>query len=66
MEIELGDEIIYKFPDPLVKNKNSFIGIVDFIGESFIFIKNENNIRLKISFKNFHLITKKGIERKFF
>lgn len=53
MEIKHGDIIKYFFPRPLSIAKNSIVGRVDFIGEDYIFIKSSENIRLKISFKNF-------------
>lgn len=56
MEIYIGKKMIYKFPAPKDISKNYFIGIVDYIGETFITLKDETNIRLKITMKNFHLL----------
>ncbi len=60
MEIKLGDIIKYFFPSPLSSTKNSIVGRVDYIGDSFIFLKSSNNIRVKVSFKNFNKIKKIG------
>ncbi len=60
MEIKQGDLIKYLFPYPMSKVKNSIVGKVDYIGDDFIFIKSNANIRLKISFKNFDHIKKLG------
>lgn len=56
MDIKIGDKVKYLFPSPMVAEKSFFVGIVDFIGDTFVTLRNEQNICLKVSFKNFHLI----------
>jgi hypothetical protein len=60
MEIKIGDIIKYFFPSPVSRTKHSIVGHVDYIGDSFIFIKSRDNIRVKVSFKNFGKIKKIG------
>lgn len=56
LELKKGDEVIYHFPDPKNAGAESITGLVDYVGDNYIFLNCENNINLKISFKNFHLI----------
>jgi len=56
MNFEIGDTVIYTFPDPVSPKTSKFIGKIEEISGSYIFIKNEKNIRLKVSAKNFELI----------
>ncbi len=56
MEIKLGDKFKYLFPDPNNLEKSVFVGTVDFVGESFVTLRSEQNTVLKVSFKNFHLL----------
>jgi hypothetical protein len=56
MELKVGDKVKYIFPEPKNMNENEFIGIVETVSKDFIYLKNELNIRLKVSYKNFHLI----------
>jgi len=56
MELKVGDKVRYTFPDPKNLKETEFIGIVEVLAESYIYLKNELNIRLKVSYKNFHLI----------
>jgi hypothetical protein len=56
MELKVGDKVIYTFPDPKNLKENEFIGVVETIAESYIYLKNELNVRLKVTYKNFHLI----------
>jgi hypothetical protein len=56
MEIKLGQRILYTFPEPADFRRTRFLGNVEFVGETFIYIKNDRNIKLKVSFKNFHLL----------
>ena len=60
MKIKQGDIIIYSFPFLLSNVKNKIVGHVDFIGDDFIFIKSNENVRLKVSRKNFSNIKKIG------
>jgi|GEM_PF-3195143 len=56
MEIRTGDKVKYFFPEPADKEKTSITGVVESVADSHLFLKTEDMIRLKISFKNFHLI----------
>ena len=56
MEIKTGDKVKYLFPDQDNLTKSSFIGVVDFVGDSFVTLRSEQNTVLKVSFKNFHLL----------
>lgn len=55
-EIKCGDQVEYSFPEPTEKGITSITGIVEYIGDSFVSIKPESMISMKISFKNFHLL----------
>ncbi len=56
MNLLVGDKVRYSFPNPGVLAKKEFTGMIDFVGETFITLKNESNTLLKITSKNFHLI----------
>jgi len=56
MDINVGDRIIYTFPNPIIKNKTYVIGRVESIDDFYINIRTDNNIKLKITFKNFDYI----------
>ncbi len=56
MELRTGDKVKYTFPNPLSTEKRTITGFVDFIGESFIFIKCADNSKLRISFKNYDFL----------
>ena len=56
MDIKTGDKVKYLFPDSKNVAKSAFVGIVDFVGESFVTLRSEQNTILKVSFKNFHLL----------
>lgn len=56
MEIQCGDKVEYYFPEPTEKGITSITGIVETIGDSFVFLKTESKVMMKISFKNFHLL----------
>jgi hypothetical protein len=56
MEITIGDKVKYLFPDQNNLAKSAFIGVVDFVGDSFVTLRSEQNMVLKVSFKNFHLL----------
>ena len=56
MEIKTGDKVKYLFPDSNNLTKSVFVGIVDFVGDSFVTLRSEQNTVLKVSFKNFHLL----------
>lgn len=57
MELRTGDKVVYTFPDPEAAVKKTVTGIVDYLGESFIFIKCADNSKLKISYKNFDCLS---------
>ncbi|MBU2494749.1 MAG: hypothetical protein KJ571_19165 [Bacteroidetes bacterium] len=54
--MEIGDKVVYNFPNPLNSNNDKFIGILEIISDTHIYIRNEEGIRLKVSFKNFDLL----------
>ena len=56
MEFKIGDKVQYSFPNAVSSSMADFSGDIQSISESFIIIRNEKNIQLKISFKNFDLI----------
>lgn len=58
MEIMPGHKVKYIFPNPNTIEKREFVGTVDFIGETFITLRNESNTLLKVSRKNFYLLEK--------
>lgn len=62
MEIKLGQRVIYTFPEPVDFSRTKFLGTVEFVGEAFIFIKDERNIKLKVSYKNSHLLQPVDLE----
>lgn len=53
MKLSVGKLVKYNFPLPKHSDKQSFIGVVENIGETFLTLRNEQNTLLKISFKNF-------------
>jgi len=57
MSYSIGDYVQYKYPNPINNNEHVFIGKIESISDEYIFIKNEKNIRLKVSFKNFDYIS---------
>ncbi|MCL4549203.1 MAG: hypothetical protein M1495_11610 [Bacteroidetes bacterium] len=57
MKFNIGDSVIYSFPDPGNPEDDKFIGEVEDVSDTFIFIKNERNIRLRVSSKNFYLVS---------
>ena len=56
MELKIGDLVRYTYPDPMNMTEKVFNGEIENISEGFMIIKNKKNIRLKVSFKNFHQI----------
>ncbi|MBI3123178.1 MAG: hypothetical protein HYZ10_02110 [Ignavibacteriales bacterium] len=53
MELSIGKLVKYNFPLPKHSDKQSFIGVVENIGETFLTVRNEQNTLLKVSYKNF-------------
>lgn len=56
MELTIGKKMKYYFPSPKNISKKCFVGMIDFIGETFITLKDDTNTILKITYKNFHLL----------
>ena len=56
MDLNVGDKVKYNFPTPLYSQKSKFTGTVEIITDSYIYLRNEEGIRLRISFKNFDLL----------
>lgn len=56
MEFQVGNKVKYYFPNPNSADKRVFTGIIDFIGETFITIRNESNTQLRVTSKNFYLL----------
>lgn len=56
MELNVGDKVVYNFPTPLDSQKSKFTGTVEIITDSYIYLRNEEGIRLRVSFKNFDLL----------
>ena len=64
MRFDIGDSVIYSFPDPLNPQDDKFIGEIEEISDTYIFIKDNRNIRLRVSSKNFYLISPmKAVEK---
>ena len=57
MKFNIGDSVIYSFPAPSNPGDDKFIGEVEEVSDTFIFIKNDRNVRLRISSKNFYLVS---------
>lgn len=56
LDFKVGDVISYEYPDPQDSKNVKFIGVLDTIGDAFVYIKNEEGVRLKVSFKHFNLL----------
>jgi len=56
MELKVGDKVRYFFPEPKNLKESEFVGTIEVIADSYIYLMNERNIRLKVTSKNFHLI----------
>lgn len=54
MNFEVGNTIRYIFPQSTKSNTNVFIGIIEFVGDTFFRAIDENKVVLKVSFKNFN------------
>lgn len=52
MELIVGSKIKYVFPHSS-NNARYFVGIIEFVGETFFTARDINKVLLKISFKNF-------------
>ena len=56
MEFNVGDKLVYNFPTPLDSRKSKFTGTVEIITDSYVYLRNDEGIRLRISFKNLDLL----------
>lgn len=63
MDINIGDRILYKFPNPILKEQKSVVGTVESIDDFYVILKTEDNIRLKVTFKNFDYLKKIANEK---
>jgi len=57
MSLKAGDRLVYTYPNPLNSKNKSFSGRVEVICETYVILKNDQNILLKISWKNFDYLT---------
>jgi len=56
MDINIGDKIKYSFPDSTEVSNNFVTGIIESVYESHIVMKTEENVKIKINFKNLEYI----------
>lgn len=56
MDINIGNRIKYTFPDPDAMTNRTATGIVESIGEFYVVMITDDNVRIKIHFKNFDAI----------
>ncbi|OGU34907.1 MAG: hypothetical protein A2068_02035 [Ignavibacteria bacterium GWB2_35_6b] len=56
MDLKVGDKIKYNFPNPHNSLNKSFFGIIEIIGDTHVYLRNEDGVRLKVSFKHFDLM----------
>lgn len=56
MDFKIGDPVKYTFPAPLKDEKRTIAGFVDYISESFIYIRCMDNSFMRISYKNFEFL----------
>ncbi len=63
MDMVVGSKVKYEYPLPASYNNITFIGVIEYIGESFVDIRNEQNVTIRISYKNYNrIIALSGIE----
>ncbi len=53
MEFAVGNRIRYVFPQSSNTQAKVFVGIIEFVGDTFFMVRDTNKVILKISFKNF-------------
>ena len=53
MDINIGSKIKYTFPNPSAVNKRFAIGTVELVDEFYFMMLTNENVRIKINFKNF-------------
>lgn len=56
MELKVGDKVRYIFPEPKNLMESEFVGVIETLADSYIYLKNDRNIRLKVTYKNFQHI----------
>lgn len=56
MDIKVGDKVVYNFPNPINSQNKKFTGYIEIIADSHIYLRNDEGIRLRVSFKNFDLL----------
>lgn len=65
MEITIGDSVEYIFPNSIGEENKSVFGRVEFISDIFVRIRTEQNVLLKVHFKNFsNLALVKSVSKK--
>lgn len=53
MELTVGIKVKYNYPLPDSKGNQSFLGTIEYIGESYLDIRSDKNTLLKVSYKNY-------------
>lgn len=53
MDIYVGDSVEYVFPNLIGGENRSVLGTVEYISDIFVLIRTEQNVLLKVHFKNF-------------
>ena len=56
MDLKVGDKVKYTFPNPHNSLIKRFFGVIEKIGDTHVYLRNEEGVQLKVSFKHFHLI----------
>lgn len=56
MDLKVGDKIKYNFPNPHNSLSKSFFGVIELISDTFVYIRSDEGVRLKVSFKHFDLM----------
>ena len=53
MELTIGIKVKYNYPLPDSQGNRSFLGTIEYIGESYLDIRSDKNTLLKVSYKNY-------------
>ncbi|MDP3582666.1 MAG: hypothetical protein Q8S39_12085 [Ignavibacteria bacterium] len=53
MELTVGIKVKYNYPLPDSQGNQSFLGTIEYIGESYLDIRSDKNTLLKVSYKNY-------------
>lgn len=53
MELTIGVKVKYNYPLPDSQGNKSFLGTIEYIGESYLDIRSDKNTLLKVSYKNY-------------